>query len=205
MDVFTEHYRANGWGSRESVSGVGSTMEQTKAIRAALPRIVANYHVQTMLDIPCGDFSWMRTLDLSLDYSGADVVEDIVVGNRSSFGGEKRRFTKLDITTDPLPRVDLIFCRDCLFHFSFDDVFRALSNMSESGSELALITTNTAVEKNRNIVTGEWRPLNLQRLPFSLPAPICLVDELCPDPAHRDKHMGLWRISDIAVALRHKS
>src|SRR5215813_13555683 len=94
MNVFTEHYHANGWGSRESASGGGSTIEQTKAIRAALQRNESDHQVHTMLDIPCGDFNWMRTLELPVDYIGADIVEDIVANNKRSFWSERRSFMK---------------------------------------------------------------------------------------------------------------
>jgi hypothetical protein len=197
MAVFTEHYRRNGWGSPESVSGEGSTLEQTAAIRAALPRLVEDLRIKTMLDIPCGDFNWMRLLDLPLQYTGADIVAEIVRENQRRFASDTRQFKVLDVVADRLPSADLIFCRDCFFHFSYEHIFKAISNIKRSGAKYLLTTTNTRLAKNRNIVTGEWRRLNLQVLPFSLPLPMVLIDECCPNSVGSDKHMGLWSVSDL--------
>jgi len=39
-----------------------------------------------------------------------------------------------DITSDPLPRADVILCRDCLVHFSLADAQAAIGNFARSGS-----------------------------------------------------------------------
>lgn len=197
MGVFTEHFRNNGWGSAESVSGEGSTHEQTVVVRSLLPKIVQDFDIRTMLDIPCGDFHWMRLLDLPVIYIGADVVDEVVAANKDRYSSDSRSFAKLDVTKDQLPAVDLVLCRDCLFHFSFKHVAEALENIKASGARYLLVTTNTQLEQNKDIVTGEWRRLNLQIAPFSLPAPILLISEECPDPASSDKHLALWRIADL--------
>jgi hypothetical protein len=46
-----------------------------------------------------------------------------------------------DLTRDPLPKVDLVLCRDCLVHLSFDDIYESLDNLRRSGSMLLLTTT----------------------------------------------------------------
>src|SRR4051794_37916315 len=52
---FTRDYREN--------SGVGSDLEATRAVSVALPGLVESLSVRRMLDIPCGDFLWMRHVD----------------------------------------------------------------------------------------------------------------------------------------------
>jgi hypothetical protein len=192
--VFTEHYRNNGWGSSESVSGTGSTVGQTAVVREILLQIVRTYEIGTVLDIPCGDFNWMRLVDLPVRYIGADIVDDLVAENNRKFANPGCSFIKLDLTEDPLPQADLIMCRDCLFHFSFEHIAKALTNIKGSGARFVLATTNSRLDRNRNIVTGGWRRLNLRKPPFSLPEPLMLIDEKIPD---QDKSLGLWRISDL--------
>jgi SAM-dependent methyltransferase len=197
MDVFSEHYRRNGWGKVESASGEGSSYEQTAAVRQALPAIVRDFEVRTLLDAPCGDFNWLRSVDLPVRYVGIDVVQALIDSNQRRFANDSRSFVRLDLTRDPLPAVDLVLCRDCLFHFSYADIHKALANIKRSGARLLLTTTNPSLAANRDIVTGEWRRLNLQAPPFSLPAPLMLVDERCPSPYAPDKHLALWRIADL--------
>jgi hypothetical protein len=76
--VFREHYRTTAWGSSESVSGTGSTVDQTTTIRTILPQIIRSYAVSTILDIPCGDFNWMQLVDLPARYIGANIVDELI-------------------------------------------------------------------------------------------------------------------------------
>lgn len=194
--MFAEHYRRNGWGVEETRSGIGSTVHNTQAVRAAIPRLIEEFQIRTMLDIPCGDFNWMKLVDLPIQYIGADIVEEMVAHNQRHYASKSRSFMKLDLTADPLPMVDLIFCRDCLFHLSYRHIHQALDNIRRSGATFLLTTTNPRLQKNQDIVTGEWRRLNLQIVPFFLPKPLFLIDEKSSDPAD-DRQLGFWRIKDL--------
>ncbi len=76
--VFAEFYRDNKWGDAESVSGAGSNLTQTAEVRRVLPGLLAELGCRSMLDVPCGDFYWMRLVPLDVDYTGGDIVSDIV-------------------------------------------------------------------------------------------------------------------------------
>jgi hypothetical protein len=41
-----------------------------------------------LLDIPCGDFNWMKLLNLGVDYIGADIVGELIAENRRRFGAK---------------------------------------------------------------------------------------------------------------------
>jgi hypothetical protein len=136
---------------------------------------------------------------MDVQYTGGDIVTELIESNQEKYGRSDRRFIKLNLLTDALPKADLVLCRDCLVHFSYADIFRALRNIKASGSTYLLTTTFIARNKNRNIITGAWRPLNLQIYPFMFPAPIQMIDEKSSiyDRAFCDKHLGLWKISDL--------
>jgi SAM-dependent methyltransferase len=200
--VFAEHFQRNGWAGTESVSGQGSSLAATGPLRDELPALLRQYGVRTLLDIPCGDGHWMRCLELDLDlYIGADIVPELVDRNRQDRGETPRqKFVQLDLTCGPLPRVDLVFCRDCLPHLSFAHVWRAITVVKSSGSQYLLTTSHDQSGPNRDIVTGEWRPLNLELAPFRFPPPLAIISEGAADPTGwRDKIMALWRISDLPV------
>lgn len=185
---------------RDSLSGSGSDLIQTAAIARELPRVVGELGIETMLDAPCGDFYWMRHVKLNLTkYVGVDVIRELVMRNAERFGGNGRLFMCLDVTTDKLPQVDLIFSRDMTVHLSNNDAIAALRNFKRSKSEYLLTTTFPATEENQDILTGEWRPLNLQRPPFNFPEPLRLINEGCTEDSGRymDKSLGLWRMSDL--------
>lgn len=200
--VFTSIFATNEWGSAESVSGCGSTLRETRVVRQVLPGLVDQYEVLVLLDIPCGDCHWMSELDFcGRSYIGADIVGALVDQNRGAFGGPDRRFMHLDVVRDELPAADLVLCRDCLIHLSNADVLAALRNIRRSGARYLLTTTYSARPTNPDIVTGDWRAINLQAPPFELPPPLELISEEWDwaDGYHADKCLGLW---DAAVLPR---
>ncbi len=178
-------------------SGIGSTLDATRAVSLALPALLEARSVRSMLDIPCGDFTWMDRIELgAVAYTGADVIESLVQSHRKRYGSARRDFAVIDLVEDRLPTVDLIFCRDCLVHFSHRLVMRAVTNIKRSRSKYLLTTTFTRHTANDRIVTGHWRPLNLSAPPFAFPAPLLLIDEEHPAP-YEDKCLGLWRVEDL--------
>jgi len=191
--MFTHIYRTNAWRGAESLSGKGSDLHNTVNIRSILPEILAELGVRSILDAPCGDFHWMQHVDLEgITYIGGDIVAPLVVENQRRFGRPGREFRHLDITKDDIPKVDLIFCRDCLFHLSFADIDAALRNFRRSGSTYVMTTTLDFSGPNVDIPTGEFRPLSLLIAPFRFPPPLRLVRE-----EESAKHMGVWRLEDI--------
>ena len=55
-DIFQNIYFNNRWGDSSSLSGTGSNLEQTTNIIKELPSIFKKYKINSILDIPCGDF-----------------------------------------------------------------------------------------------------------------------------------------------------
>ncbi len=200
-EEFARIYADNFWGSQESKSGIGSSLHVTRHLRRELPLLLRKYGVSSILDIPCGDFNWMREVDLEgISYLGADLVDEIVRDNINRYPG--KRFATLDITSSPLPRVDLIFCRDCLFHLSYADIRKAITNCARSGSTYLMVTSNVwRSTVNGDIRTGAWRKLNLENPPFDFPQPLDLIVEGCQEGGGfaADKCMCLWRLSDIGA------
>ena len=198
---FEKIFRTNLWGATDSRSGLGSELDATADLRAALPGFLARHQAQSLLDIPCGDFNWLSTLDLGLSYTGADIVPAIVEANEQKFGGpgSGRRFLRLDLTRDLLPQADVVLCRDCLVHLSNANIFRALANIRRSGARYLLTTTFLDHLENADIDDGDWRILNLEKAPFNLPAPVDVLIEGCVegDGAYSDKALGLWDVTSL--------
>ena len=200
---FARIFTTNLW-SGESRSGLGSALTATAGVREQLPPLLQALGATSLLDLPCGDFGWLSTVPLDLDYTGGDIVADLVASNQERFGGpdSRRRFLRLDLTADALPQVDVVLCRDCLVHLSFDHIRLAFENLRRSGSTWLLTTTFLDHHENTDIDSGDWRMLNLTQPPFNLPAPEGVLVEGCleSDGAYADKALGLWRIGDLPTA-----
>jgi len=197
-DVFTEIYRTNFWNTNESRSGPGSDLIQTKTICKQLPKLFKELEITSILDIPCGDFFWLKEVNLDfLNYTGGDIVEDIITQNNLEYSKKNRRFVKLDLINDKLPKTDLILCRDVFPHFSFANIMESIKNIKKSGSKYLLTTSLISKKKNQDIITGDWRPLNLLAPPFNFPKPIFIINEHCSEKSSPDKSLLLWKIHSI--------
>jgi len=198
---FERIHKTNLWGADTSVSGVGSELDATAAIRERLPGLLKELGVRSMLDAPCGDHRWMASLNLELDrYVGVDIVPSIIQALQERHEGDARRsFLLADLTRDLLPRCDLVLSRDCLVHFSFATLARALRNLKASGAAWLLATTFPELERNEDIEDADWRPLNFECAPFNWPAPVETINERCTEAggAYADKSLALWRLSDL--------
>jgi hypothetical protein len=200
QEIFRRVHERNRWGDVDSRSGSGSNLQETETIRTELPMLLREFHVRSILDAPCGDFYWMKGVDLGeVSYIGADIVQELVANNNAAFANESRQFAVLDILIDDVPIVDFILCRDCLVHFSFEHAWTAIGNFKASGSRFLGTTTYTRQDDNEDIVTGQWRPLNLQLAPFNFGEPLRLINEKSSvfDGAFSDKCLGIWKIGDL--------
>jgi len=202
-DRFTEYYNTNHWGGKESISGRGSDSFQTEILIKELSKLFNDYNIKSILDIPCGDFNWMKNLDFSdKNYLGGDIVPDLIFKNREFFADRVNvRFEVMDITKDDLPKVDIIICRDCLVHLSYKDIFKSISNIKKNNCNFLLATSFIDRKRNYNILTGDWRPINLEKKPFNFPIPQLIINENCTEDngKYSDKSMCLWNISNIEV------
>jgi len=199
---FQRIHDTNLWGAAESVSGLGSGIDATAVLRAQLPLLLRRLGVRTLLDAPCGDGGWIATTDLGVRITGIDVVPDLI-------GALQRRadldhdYLLADITRDALPAADAVLCRDCLVHFSFANIARAVENFRRGGANWLITTTFREWQTNLDCEDGDWRALNFERAPFAWGAPAELLNENCMEAGGgwSDKSLGAWRLADIATSL----
>lgn len=199
-DLFTEYYNNNSWSGKESLSGPGSDYEQTKYLIPELQVLLKDLNIKSILDVPCGDFNWMRRVDLDgIKYLGGDIVNKMINVNNRKYGSKNISFQLIDVVKDTLPKVDLIMVRDCFVHLPNKDILSAINNIIDSESKY-LLTTNfmwRSPEANKDIKVGEWRRLNLEQEPFSFPFPKQIIIEGNIQSYDRDKTMSLWAIKDL--------
>jgi SAM-dependent methyltransferase len=199
--VFTKIYKENSWGSAESVSGPGSTVEYTKNIVKEIPLLISRLGVKRVLDAPCGDYNWFRLIERgdNVSYLGGDIVEALVVSNQKKYGNVNTRFIHLDITKDKLPVADLWLCRDCLRHQSNDDVFKVVDNFLNSDIRYLLTSSYVECKMNIDILTGQGRELNLELPPFSFCKPLMTIDDWIQGFPRR--HLALWEKNQLSQSL----
>jgi len=208
-NVFTSIYRSNGFFGSESKSGPGSSLNKTEKLREELPELLFSLSIRRLVDAPCGDMNWMSHLNYNFDcFIGVDIVEDVIIEMRNKFTSNLFYFQIGDICNDVLPKADAIFCRDCLNHLSYQEIFKAISLFKKSES-LFLFTTTfpdallPSDRENRDIGTGGWRILNFQAEPFNWPTPVRLIREDRSDesaPWDKFKSLGVWTLQSLPTS-----
>ena len=188
----------------------------------AVTDVVESFGIRSIADVPCGDGCFASAMIGALrsnstvpalrrannvEYVGVDIVARLIEQNTAAMADESTRFVQADVVSGAasLPKADLIFSRQMLQHLCNDDVLRFVRQVARSSARYALITTfqtddafeNTDIE----CASGDFRPQDLTKPPFSLPAPLMLFNEHYPvDPRVA---LGLWPVRTIERALRH--
>ncbi len=200
-DRFRAIHDLNLWGAPTSVSGLGSEHDATQIFARRLAHLCSMLGVETLIDAPCGDGRWVASAGLPIQrYIGIDIVPELIDGLAKQHARDATKEYRLaDLTIGPIPRGDLILCRDCLVHLSFENTYKAIAHLVDSGSEWLAVTHFTNADRNEDVEDGDWRPLNHCLEPFSWSEPALLINEDCQEMggAYQDKCLGIWRIADL--------
>lgn len=206
-DRFTSIYKTNYWGNEESVSGSGSTLGNTENLRRELPKLLGDWRIHTVFDAPCGDFNWMQHVLKAhpITYVGGDIVRPLVESLNRRYRNDATSFIHVDLIQDNFPKADLMICRDCLFHLSYRDTLAVLENFVRSSIPYLLTTTHTNYENekkfvNRDVVTGEFRLMDLFASPYHFPNDVAarISDWQPPNP---EREMCLWSHDQVEAAV----
>ena len=180
-------YQKNTESKIESVSGYGSFLRSTTAIRNFLPNIIQKYSITSIVDCPCGDWNWMQHVDLSMvDYLGLDILPEIIEQNNEKFSKNNIKFDVFDILYQIPPACDLLICRDLLFHMSLSNMELAAQNLQRCKSKFILTTTFPNVKKNCELTIPElnanwgYRDINVELSPIDF--------KNCIDEINEGKH-----------------
>jgi hypothetical protein len=188
-EIFEDIIRHNRW--KKHPCGPGSTFAYTENLRLNLGKFLEKHNITSMVDAPCGDYSWMNVTKLpSIEkYIGGDIVEFLLNNNQKKY--PEIYFQKLDLTCDQLPDVDLLFCRDCLLHLSFEDIDKVFKNISQNNVKYILLSNwYEDAENTRDIQTGNARYINFLESPFNFTNPIDSIIDFVDGFPHRK--MVLW-------------
>lgn len=169
-DVFSRIYREGAW---THGSGPGSLAEVNKPFIAYLTRFLAANRIARMVDFGCGDFQYMRRVDLAAtEYVGLDVVPTLLETNRQKFGREGVTFSLTPDDLSELPSGDLLLLKDVLIHLPNSYAAELLHHAVGKYRFILAINNESEdpSEYNRDITAGEFRPVDISLAPFSLPS-----------------------------------
>ena len=214
-DIFSNIYDNYGFGSLESRSGPGSTLDETQKLRESIKKIIKDKNIKSVVDIPCGDFNWMKEIVFNFEsYIGGDIVKKAIEENNERYSNSRIKFIEFDIVNDEIPNGDLLIVRDIIGHFPIEDGVKILKNILNSKCKYLLSTTwakkigndwfpcekNDVHRENEGVDYGRFYPVNLMSNPFNLPnAEIYLEEDVMVDNFENGnrKTLALWDLDKI--------
>ena len=214
-EVFSSIYDNYGFGSTESHSGPGSTLEETKLLREEIKKLVADKGIKSVVDIPCGDFHWMKEIVFNFDsYIGGDIVEKAIETNNEKYSNSRIKFIHFDLVNDTIPEGDLLIVRDVIGHFPLEEGKKIVDNILKSKCKYLLSTTwanktdqgwrkcspMDVHRENEGVDFGRFYPVNLMAAPFNFPeADVFLEENVHVDNFEKGnrKSLALWDLQKV--------
>lgn len=185
-NIFSSIYDNYGFGGEESRSGPGSTLHETEKIREKIKNLVKYKDIKSVVDVPCGDFNWMKEIVDSFEtYHGGDIVQKCIDENIKNYSTDKINFSVIDLLNDNIPSCDLLIVRDVIGHYPIEDGKKIIDNILRSNCKYLLSTSWYNVidsdyhkkHVNRGADYGRFYPVNLMSSPFNLPEPELIIEE----------------------------
>lgn len=178
----------------ESIAGYGTTKSSLRIIVNSLPSIFKKYNIRTFLDAACADYYSMKDVNFNgIHYIGIDMIDEQIKMNKEKY--KNVDFRTINMMTDIIPSVDLVFSRDTMIHMSSTNIFRFLKNCINSNCQYLMATTFPELKENIEL-GGQlgWRNLNLEISPYNFPSIEVISEKYDINP---EKCMGIWKFSDI--------
>jgi len=169
-DLYSNNPR---WKQNESYSGPGSDLQHTDKLIEQLPVFIKKYNIRSIVDVPCGDFNYMKHINLeAINYKGYDVSPNCI-SMCDKFKQNNISFSVLDITKDTIPCADLVIIKDLFLHLSFKHISLVLSNVLKSKPKYLAVSHYPQRVANIDMKTGiGCRPIDVFIKPFNLTYPV---------------------------------
>ena len=170
--AFTNTYDKRLWEAEGSRSGLGSSLEYTKNIRVQLVKRIKELKIQSVLDLSCGDWHWMKEIKDELPiYMGIDVVNEMIEVNKTQYQSDTIQFQKGDMLEELRKLkngdIDLIICRQTLEHLPSDYVEQVLEEIRRVGKYALITSVNTTTANDTISMDGyHSRHINLDVSPY---------------------------------------
>lgn len=191
-------------------SGIGSVKdgENIKRLTFMLMRILKQYKVQSMVDVPCrAHASWMHKFLEHVDreipdfkYYCVDTNRDILKAIRHRVSGRGHgRYILRQFWEKKIPAADAVFAWGGLENMKEENVYKFLRKLSKEDRH-KLILLGTHMKGSRPLgrsrrARPDEEAFNLRRAPFHLNSPMRVISELSAKGVR--KQMYIYRPSEM--------
>lgn len=176
-----------------------SSRAGTENLRNQMELLFKKYQIKSIFDAGCNDCNWMSLLSEYVEYHGGDISLGMVAQAWSDY--PHLDISLHDVTTDPLPDVDLLFVRDVAIHLNNQDKKNLWENWINSNIPWILITHCKDSNINNDIqydtIKFPFSEVNWEIAPWNFPAPTDVAHEYSPG----GRCMALWHRDHLKEIL----
>ena len=185
-DNFTKIYTENIWGEPSSMpnrnnknfySGGGTDPDNDKdnIYINTLQSYIDRKDIKSVIEIGCGDWGVSSRIDWSsVDYTGYDVVEDLIEYNNNNYSKENIRFLcNSNIITENNITADLLIVKDVFQHLPpsyYVDFIKSIPTNFKYN-----LITNDFADDNSSIEFGGYTGNNFSKNPFNMKCDILIL------------------------------
>jgi 2-polyprenyl-3-methyl-5-hydroxy-6-metoxy-1,4-benzoquinol methylase len=151
------------------LSGPGSSLQNTRDISVILTEFINKNNCKTILDLGCGDLTWMSRTPFfnnsTIKYTGVDVVESLINSHKQKYTQHTFLCKDLVYLNDIQP-VSLIIIRDVLFHLKNEDIQAIFNNIRDKFDFIAITSCKNEVNTD-NFNKWHFTEKNIHKPPFN--------------------------------------
>lgn len=173
--VFEDIYFHNRW---THGSGPGSIRQLNTPFLSYLANFLSENDVKSLVDVGCGDFQLFEGFSFGpAAYLGLDVTRSVIARNKRAFEDSQIKFAAMPSDVSDLPAADLYIVKDVLIHLDNETSVKLINAVLQKGKAAIFVDNYSADAKsyNRDIVVGEFRPVDVSLAPFNLEVVECFL------------------------------
>lgn len=176
-----------------------SSQSGTVNLRKQMLDLFEKYNIKSVFDAGCNDCNWMSTISHAIQYYGGDISPAMIDDVKINY--PNLQVSVHDITSDPVPEVDLLFVRDVAIHLNNNDKLAVWRNWYQSKVEWIMITHCPDQLINQDFQYQEdqfpFASANWQIDPWNFPSPVDSAYEYNPG----GRCMAMWNRSQFRGIL----
>ena len=175
--IFENIYEKKIWNNNDNnipLSGPGSSLNNTKELIILLNKFIYENNCNLILDLGCGDLTWISQSDFFYDnhivYTGVDIVKTLINNFNENFDykNKNNNFLCKDIVNFiPIHKVSFIILRDVIFHLENDKILQIFENIRNK-FDFICITSCYNQKNNDNFNKWRFSEKNIHIEPFNI-------------------------------------
>lgn len=173
---FERIYDRGGWSGLGS--GPGSSARYNRPFLNCLSELTKKADIRSIVDYGCGDWTMFAEYQFgNINYLGIDIVDSVIEANRNQYSRPRVEFRPARPLADEKCSADLLLMKDVMLHLPNAQCIEFL-DYAKSRFRFGLFINDMRSHEagvNEEIGVGGYRPINITKPPFDLPARTLLI------------------------------